>query len=211
VLEFSTQFGGLSLRPIDFSTISQTRDYQLRNFGGRIASTPINALSFDLSFRAQRVVNFFAAGSSPPQNVSSMAGSATVGFRPSAGLTIDTTYLLTQLEDEHSNQTVLNDHVLRSRWLYQFDQRWSLRLTVQYNSLIVNPALTSLSKTKQVNGDVLVAYRINPVTAFFLGYNYDVQNYDSRAVGSLPPIMRTNSGLINDGRVLFAKVSYLFR
>ena len=100
---------------------------------------------------------------------------------------------------------------MRSRWLYQFDQRWSLRFTVQYNSLIVNPALTSLAKTKQLNGDILLAYRPNPGTAFFVGYNYDVQNYDARALGSLPPLARLNQGLINDGRVLFVKLSYLFR
>jgi hypothetical protein len=140
-----------------------------------------------------------------------MIGSATVGLRPSTGLTIDNTYLFTQLEDEHSNRTVFNDHILRSRWLYQFDQRWSVRLTAQYNSLIVNPALTSLKKTKQLNGDILLAYRLNPATAFFLGYNYDVQNYDPSAIGSLPPLARLNRGLMNDGRVLFAKLSYLFR
>ena len=101
--------------------------------------------------------------------------------------------------------------MLRSRWLYQFDQRWSLRLTAQCNSLVVNPALTSLPKTKQVNGDVLLAYRLNPATAFFLGYNYDVQNYLPSALGTVPPLARSQNSLINDGRVLFAKVSYLFR
>jgi hypothetical protein len=144
-------------------------------------------------------------------NASSLAGAATIGYRPTPGLTIDTTYLFTQLEDEHSNATIFNDHVLRSRWLYQFDQRWSLRLTAQYNSLMVNPALTSLEKTKQVNGDVLLAYRVNPATAFFLGYNYDVQNYLPAAFGTVPPLARSQNSLINDGRVLFAKVSYLLR
>ena len=52
---------------------------------------------------------------------------------------------------------------------------------------------------------------LNPGTAFFVGYNYDVQNYDARALGSLPPLARLNKGLINDGRVLFVKLSYLFR
>jgi hypothetical protein len=144
-------------------------------------------------------------------NASSLTGAATIGLRPTTGLTIDTTYLFTQLEDERSNRTVFNDHVLRSRWLYQFDQRWSLRFTAQYNSLVVNPLLTSLDKTKQVNGDLLLAYRLNPATAFFVGYNYDVQNYASADLGSLPPLARSNSGLINDGRVLFVKMSYLFR
>jgi hypothetical protein len=210
-IEFTTEFGGLSLRPIDFSTITRTRDYQLRTFSGRIASTPLNSISFDLSFGGKRVVNFFPAAGLAPENVRSMTGSGTIGLRPSSGLTIDNTYLFTQLQDEHSNRSVFNDHILRSRWLYQFDQRWSLRLTVQYNSLVVNPALTSLEKTKQVNGDILIAYRLNPATAFFVGYNYDEQNYDVSRLGSLPPMARLNRGLINDGRVLFVKCSYLFR
>jgi hypothetical protein len=62
-----------------------------------------------------------------------------------------------------------------------------------------------------VNGDVLLAYRVNPATAFFLGYNYDVQNYATSAFGQIPPLARSQDSLINDGRVLFAKVSYLLR
>jgi hypothetical protein len=210
ILDGWGEFGGVGLRPIDFSSLTSNREYQWRNFGGRISSTPVNSLSFDVSFRTRRVVNFFPAAG-PPVNVDSMYGTATIGLRPSAGLTIDNTYLFTQLEDQHSNQSVFNDHIMRSRWLYQFDQKWSLRFTVQYNALIVNPALTSLPKTKQLNGDILLAYRPSPGTAFFAGYNYDVQNYDPLAVGMLPPLARLNRGLINDGRVLFVKVSYLFR
>ena len=84
-------------------------------------------------------------------------------------------------------------------------------MTAQYNSLVVDPALTSLEKTKQVNGDLLLAYRVNPATAFFLGYNYDVQNYAPFLFGTQPPLPRSQTGLINDGRVLFAKLSYLLR
>jgi hypothetical protein len=62
-----------------------------------------------------------------------------------------------------------------------------------------------------VNGDLLLAYRVNPATAFFVGYNYDVQNYLPATIGSLPPLARSNTGLINDGRVLFVKMSYLLR
>jgi hypothetical protein len=209
-LEVSSEFGGLSLRPADFASITSTRDYQVRGFGGRFVSTPINSLTFDVSGYAKRAVNFFAATGSP-FNASSIQGTATIGIRPTQGLTIDTTYLFTQLEDEHTNRTIFNDHVLRSRWLYQFDRRWSVRFTTQYNSLVVNPALTSLQKTKQVNGDVLLAYRVNPATAFFVGYNYDVQNYNRKLVGLLPPLARDQRALINDGRMLFVKMSYLLR
>lgn len=211
LLDFWAEAGGLHLRPIDFSALTANRGYELRNVGGRITSTPMNSLTFDVTFRTRRVVNFFPAAGLAPVSVDSLAHSATVGVRPTRGLTIDTTYLFTQLGDEGSGRSVLNDHVLRSRWLYQFDERWSVRVTAQYNSLLVSPALTSLQKTKQINGDILIAYRINPATAFFLGYNYDVQNIDPRVIGSIGPLSRSNTGLLNDGKVLFAKLSYLLR
>jgi hypothetical protein len=210
-VDFTTNFGGLSLRPIDFSPLPDTRSYQVRSIGGHIGSTPINKLSFAADFSTNRTVNFAPASGSLPANVSALSGSATVGVRPTNGLTIDNTYLFTQLGDERTNATIFNDHIFRSRWLYQFDQRWSLRLTGQYNALISNPSLTSLQQTKQINGDALLAYRVNPATALFVGYNYDVQNYDPRTFGQLPPIARTADGLINDGRVLFVKLSYLLR
>jgi hypothetical protein len=211
ILEFNTTFGGLSLRPIDFASLPATRDYQLRTFGGRISSTPFNSLSFDFSLNTNRVVNFAPALGLAPFSVNSLTGTATVGIRPTDGLTIDTTYLFTQLEDEHSNASAINDHVLRSRWLYQFDDKWSLRFTAQYNSLLVNPLLSSLEKTRQLNGDLLLAYRMNALTALYVGYNYDTQNYLSSAVGQMPPLPRTPTGMINDGRVLFVKFSYLLR
>jgi len=66
-----------------------------------------------------------------------------------------------------------------------------------------------------------VTYLLHPGTALYLGYNSNLQNLApglcSRAPGMTEcdpatqgPI-RTSGPFINDGRILFLKVSYLFR
>jgi len=63
---------------------------------------------------------------------------------------------------------------------------------------LANPALTSLSTTKQFNSDFLITYLLHPGTAIYVGYNSDLQNLmlDS-AAGT---ITRTRTGYINDSR-----------
>ncbi|HYX70490.1 MAG TPA: hypothetical protein VE825_15250, partial [Terriglobales bacterium] len=95
---------------------------------------------------------------------------------------------------------------------YQFTKEFSLRLIGTYNSLLGNPALTSLANSKQFNADVLFTYLLHPGTAIYLGYNSDLQNYDP-TLGFDPNgnLLRTKSTFLNDGRTIFMKVSYLFR
>jgi hypothetical protein len=46
----------------------------------------------------------------------------------------------------------------------------------------------------------------------YVGYNSDLQNIDpSLALGPNGMLLRTRDRLINDDRVFFVKVSYLFR
>jgi hypothetical protein len=126
-------------------------------------------------------------------------------------LTIDNTYFYTQLADELTRRRILLDHILRSRWLYQFDPRWSVRLTAQYEALLPNSLLTSAPLTKQFNGDFLLTYRINLGTALYVGYNHDLQNYDPRLKAINDQLARTDRGFLNDGRLFFVKLSYLFQ
>jgi len=75
-----------------------------------------------------------------------------------------------------------------------------------------NTALTSLPTTKQFNGDFLITYLIHPGTAIYVGYNSDLQNIDPALLPAPNGgLLRTRDKLINDGRLFFVKVSYLFR
>ena len=56
-----------------------------------------------------------------------------------------------------------------------------------------------------------MTYLIHPGTAFYLGYNSNLENLDPLGITQHNGLFRTNRSYINDGRVIFAKVSWLFR
>jgi hypothetical protein len=67
---------------------------------------------------------------------------------------------------------------------------------------------------KNFNTDFLITYLVHPGTALYVGYNSNLQNLDpSLALESNPFVggVRRSGRLINDGRLFFVKVSYLFR
>ena len=132
-----------------------------------------------------------------------------LSFRPISALKIDNTYLFDRLRDRNSGAAIFNNHIVRSKWNWQFNRQLSLRLILQYTATLANPALTSLETSKQFNGDFLITYLLHPGTAIYVGYNSDLQHLmlDS-AAGT---ITRTRTGYINDSRQFFVKVSYLFR
>jgi len=52
---------------------------------------------------------------------------------------------------------------------------------------------------------------VHPGTAFYVGYNSNLENLDPFGVNSHTGLFRTNRSYLNDGRTIFAKISYLFR
>jgi hypothetical protein len=44
-----------------------------------------------------------------------------------------------------------------------------------------------------------------------VGYNSNLENFDPLAISNHPGLVRTGKSYINDGRTVFAKISYLFR
>jgi hypothetical protein len=135
--------------------------------------------------------------------------------RPTTRLSIENTYLLTRLRDFATGQAILNNHIIRSKWNYQFTRALSLRVIPQYTAVLTNRSLSSLQNTKQVNADFLLTYLVHPGTAIYVGYNSDLQNIDpTLRVDPIDPngnLLRTRNLFINDDHELFVKVSYLFR
>ncbi len=130
---------------------------------------------------------------------------------PFASLRIDTTYLLTRLRDRSTDDGVFVDHILRTKWNWQFTRELSLRTIVQWDALRANAALTSLESRRHVNADVLFAYQANPWTALYVGYTGDLENLAlvERPFGAR--LERTRTGWLADSRQFFVKFSYLFR
>jgi hypothetical protein len=68
-----------------------------------------------------------------------------------------------------------------------------------------------LQTTKNFNGDVLFTYLLTSGTAFYAGYNSNLQNLDPTLAQPPDGLFHTRKSFINDGRQVFIKVSYLFR
>jgi hypothetical protein len=138
----------------------------------------------------------------------------TATFRPGHSLTIDNTYFYYALRDVQTNLNFLNNHIIRSKWNYQFTRAFSLRFIGQYNGTLANPLYTSQQHAKNFDADILFTYLVHPGTAIYVGYNSDVANI-SRSLAADPydasKLLRTPDAFINDGRVFFVKISYLLR
>jgi hypothetical protein len=149
--------------------------------------------------------NFDAASAPPlfgrPFLANSSYAQIYLTVRPTGKLTVDNTYLLTRLRGLNQGPGIFDNHIIRSKWNYQFTREFSLRFIGQYAAVLANPNLTSLQTTKNFNADLLFTYLLHPGTAVYVGYNSNLQNLDP----SLP------NRFLNDGRQIFVKVSYLFR
>jgi hypothetical protein len=130
----------------------------------------------------------------------------------------DDAYFFAQSQTPGAGRGIFNDHILRSKWNWQFTPQLSARVILQYNALLagtpgVGSPYTYLPTSRQFNADFLVTYLVHPGTAIYVGYNSDLQNLG--VVPARPPlpgyVTNTARGYINDSRQFFVKVSYLFR
>jgi hypothetical protein len=157
----------------------------------------------------------------------------TLTFRPVKPLKIENTYLFERLRatqsdyllalsqltpGSHIGRGIFNDHIIRSKWNWQFTPQLSLRVILQYNSLLANtpgtPDLyTFLPTARQFNADFLITYLVHPGTAIYVGYNSDLQNLNVMPESAIQPggVLNTARGYLNDSRQFFVKVSYQFR
>jgi hypothetical protein len=209
------------LRPVDFSALTTNRDYT-HVLGGVDAGTQyFKWLKINAEMDWSTATNFVPR-SGPPVLAYQNTSSLSAVIRPVKGLTVENTYLMVRLLDQDTSLNIFNNHIMRSKWNYQFTKEFSLRLTGQYTATISNPALTTLQTTKNFNGDALFTYMLHPGTAIYVGYNSNLRNLDPSlervcsglpcAAGQAPDgLLRTRSSFINDGRQIFVKLSYLFR
>ena len=159
-------------------------------------------------------------------------------LRPFARFRFDQTYIYTRLGTRVSplstsngsapvavspGQNIFNNHLMRSRLNYQFTKEFSLRLIVDYNATLANPQLLDLQTnlgsfdggptvpTKKFTPDILFTYLLHPGTAIYFGYTDGYTNL--HLVPGTPPTVppATGSPTIPTGRIVFVKVSYLFR
>lgn len=202
------------LRPEDFSILAANRDYPIHHHGIFFRSAFYKWLSVFGEGGFGTETNFVPP-SGPPVSARNNYFNGNMTLYPISGLTIDNTYLLTRFRSGSSSASIFNNHIIRSKWNYQWNRELSFRFITQYTSTLANPQLTSLATTKNLNFDFLITYLLHPGTALYVGYNSNLQNLDPRL--RLDPndpsgsFLRTRNLDTNDGRQFFVKLSYQFR
>lgn len=230
------------LRPQDFTFlglgVNQNQDYHEHRSGAFFQTGYFRKVTAGASYYWGDGANFSPAANALPQSLLSRLDTAagTLTFRPVKPLKIENTYLFERLratENEYLSalsllppasgsrigRGIFNDHILRSKWNWQFTPQLSLRLILQYNSLLANTPgntfypYTYLPTQKQFNADFLITYLIHPGTAIYVGYNSDLQNLDHSLTPDSAGLagLYSAKGYTNDSRQFFIKVSYLFR
>jgi hypothetical protein len=229
------------LRPQDFAFIglagvTGNQDYHEHRSGTKFETAYFPKVFVAASYFWGDGVNFVPAGNAAPPFLLSRSntGSATLTFRPVKPLKIENTYLFERLRATESEylfalsqapagasigKGIFDNHIVRSKWNWQFTPQFSLRVILQYNSVLANTPgntfypYTYLPTEKQFNADVLFTYLVHPGTAIYVGYNSDLQNLDHELTPGLegPAGLYTAKGYMNDSRQFFVKVSYQFR
>jgi hypothetical protein len=200
-----------ALTPADFDTLTQLTDYNKGYWGVVLNNSYLKWLSLNGTFITAKTINF-----DPPDGVAPFLANEqnlimTATVRPWNPLTIDNTYVLERLTARTADAGIINNHVIRSKWNYQYNRELSFRTIFQYDGLLTNPLFSALEQHKRFNADFLVTYLVHPGTAFYVGYNSNLQNLDPVGITNHTGLFRTRRSFINDGRIFFVKVSYLFR
>ncbi len=199
------------LRPQDYSGLTKVNNYPQPFWGIEGATSWVKQIDFTWFFVSGAGVNFNPSSGRIPLIGHEDQGNFTLTVHASGRLRIDNTYLLEHLRERDTHLTAVTNHIVRSKWNWQFTRELSARVILQYTGVLSNPLLSSLSPTKNINADFLITYLVHPGTAIYVGYNSNLQNLDRRLIPTVTGLLTTPNDYINDGRQFFVKASYLFR
>ncbi|HEX8853015.1 MAG TPA: hypothetical protein VF754_05985, partial [Pyrinomonadaceae bacterium] len=120
---------------------------------------------------------------------------STVTYKPTDTLRLSFNYTKDRLVRNDTRRVAYDDDIFELRGTYQFTRFLFARARVDYDTLAAN-----------ARGQFLLGWTPNPGTAFYVGYNDDV-NYN----GFNPFTGQYESGFRRNNRSFFIKMSYLFR
>jgi hypothetical protein len=116
-------------------------------------------------------------------------------YKVSHDLNMSVSFEKDRLRRQDNGRIAFDSNIVSLRGTYQFTRFTFVRARIDYNSLASN-----------VRGQFLLGWTPNPGTAFYAGYNDDMnRSFFNPFTGQLEPGFRRN------GRTFFIKMSYLFR
>ena len=199
------------LRPRDFSVLTHNQKYLRHTTEVEFKTSLYQPIIFQMDYRFGSRINYDSPDNVAPFLAGRSSVTTTLTVRPSKSLRIDNTYLLFRLHNRLGSVGSMNNHIIRSKWNYQYSKKLSFRFIGQYNAVLANPAFTFLETTKNFNADFLITYMVHPSTAFYVGYNSNLENVLLPLRNDVDGDLLHGGRMRNDGRGLFVKASYLFR
>ena len=159
------------LRPIDYSSLPQTRRFSEGSYVLSGSSSRLRLLTLNGRYEWGTRLNYIPPAGQAPGLATFTVATGGVSVRMSRGLTVDNSYLFDRNLSEATGRAMYNSHILRSKWNWQLNRELSVRFIAQYNALLTNPQLTSAVTGRRFNADFLIAYVLHPGTAIYVGYN----------------------------------------
>jgi hypothetical protein len=208
-----------TVSPASYPALADFKNFT-ENFGGLVLrGAPWSQLNLNLTAIRGGNVNYNPIAGQAPFLLNQDVVNLLFTVQPVNQLTIDNTYLLDRDHATAGGAFVYETQTMRTKVNYQFTRSISARVVAEYDSTLVNPANTSLPRTKQVATQALFTWLPHPGTAVYIGYNNDLQNLSRSLCNRLPngscdpnnTTLPRAGTLLNDGRQFFVKASYLFR
>lgn len=120
---------------------------------------------------------------------------ANLNYQPTSALSTSLEYNRSRLVRDDTGRVAFDDNIFSFRTVYQFTRYSFARARIDYSTL-----------DARARAQLLFGYTPNPGTAFYVGYNDDLnRNGFNPFTGQLEPGFRRN------GRTFFIKMSYLFQ
>jgi hypothetical protein len=217
--EFAMDFSGpvgFKLTRYDAYEFYLNKGFRYQKSGVSFYANWIKWLNFNGSFQGGSGLNYTPANGLAPFVGTSQNASLGLTLRPTSRMRLDETYYFTRLGTTSGYlsaggaPTVFTNHLARTKLNYQFTRALSLRAIVDYYGLLPNPGLFNSDRYKQLTGDILLTYMVNPRTALYIGYNNRHENWTIDP--ETPPMLRRyGSPSYLTGSQIFVKLSYLLR
>jgi hypothetical protein len=116
-------------------------------------------------------------------------------YQPTDELRFSLDFTKERLRRNDTGLLAFDENIVSARGTYQFTRYWFARARLDYDSIASN-----------VKGQFLLGWTPNPGTAFYAGYNDDLNRN-----GFNPFSRLLEPGFRRNGRTIFIKMSYLFR
>lgn len=208
------------LRPIDYSALPANVEYDSRQAGMDVYSSPLPWFAIGGGYYQGSGINYSPPDGQGPLPVDVSSPHVNLEVKPIGSLDLQNSYVFTHFTNPSTGDVVYDNHELISRWNYQLTKAASFNLIGQYIATLPHPDATDAENSKTLFADALFTYMPHPGTALYVGYIGNFANLDralcTREQDGLcnpsdPILAPTGSSLMNDGKNVYVKLSYLLR